>query len=81
MREAMEFWRTCHTIFELDMPNSVDITSPELSAEVISAMCHVQSTSSKQCLAYQFYDKLININIVPRHKSTDRKDMLWRTNG
>ena len=75
----MEFWRTCHTVFELDMPNNVHVTTLELTKEILSAMCHpsvVVEHIGKKSLSYQFYDKLININIVPRHKSTDRKNML-----
>jgi len=79
MHEVMMFWRTCHKLFEMDEPSSVDTSLAEMWMKEL----HVQSPDPMRHLGkgflsfgFQFHDKMVTINIVPRHKSTDRKDML-----
>ena len=79
MNKVMMFWRTCHKLFEMDEPSSVETSLAEmwikeLHERVSSPMEHIGK--GLLSFGFQFHDKMVTINIVPRHKSTDRKDIL-----
>lgn len=76
MYQVMEFWRTCHTLFDIDVPSRVTITTLAMYEEVAADHWISVPESGKSNLAYQFMNEMVKINIVLRHESTDREEML-----
>lgn len=77
MYQIMNFWRTCYNLFGEPVPDEVTVNDPEIFIDMIH---HARSTTQpamhnigKMVMGYQFHDKIVQINLVPRHKSTDRK--------
>ena len=78
----MMFWYTCHRLLDMRIPDDIDTSQAELFMKEMCYQYQYQYQypdplgSLPKGLGFQFPDKLVRINIVPRHKSTDRKDML-----
>lgn len=64
----MEFWNTCHKIFDIEVPSAVNLNNTDIYVEASNSQ-----HTGMQLMSYQFRNKLVQINLVPRHKSTDER--------
>ena len=77
MYRIMNFWHTCYKLFEKPIPDEITVNSPKIFVDLIyRTQWTAQPTNGKidrMAMFYRFNDKIAQINLVPRHKSTDRK--------
>jgi hypothetical protein len=61
----------------MEVPDEVTINDPQLFIDMIhstrSATQPTMGNIGKMVMGYQFHDKIVQINLVPRHKSTDKQ--------
>jgi len=69
----MRFWYTCYKVLGMTIPNEIEPSSSHLFAMLEEEMRYCNpAPRGVSALMYQFQEKTVYINIVPRHKSTDR---------